>query len=160
MIEDEAPDAQDQAETFDETLVDGDEVTGEPVNADIARDVYDSVYAVGDGVDEDEAADADELSDEALDDMDGAQDEDDLDDAGADTGPLSDDDVVDFTRDIDDPKAFDAHDGARGRDEADVFAMGDANDLATLEESARVSDFEPDDVSDEDLEDLGYSEKE
>jgi hypothetical protein len=152
-------DDQDQAEAFDETLTAGDDVYGEPDSPDVARDAYDVTSADGDDADDDEAdeADAADFDDEALDDLDGDADEDDLDDRGADSGPLADDNVQDFSTDRDGADE-DRVDGvaAQAPEEAEVIAMGDLNDLSALETGRTVSDLEPDDVSDEALEDLGY----
>lgn len=156
-------DDQDQSEAFDETLTEGDDNFGEPTNPDVAKDVLDSTYALGDGDtdDESEALDADELTDEQLDGLEGDADDDDLDDDNAEMGESSTDDVTDFAADAD-FEDEDVTDGvsAHSPDEADVIAMGDINDLAALGDGQSVSACEPEDVSDEDLEKLGYMEKE
>ena len=156
-------DDQDQSEAFDETLTEGDDTFGEPTNPDVAKDVLDSTYALGDGDTDDESAalDADELTDEQLDGMEGDADEDDLDDDNSEVGVGAADDVTDFAADTD----FDDEDIADGvaahpPNEADVVAMGDINDLAALGDGQGLSELEPDDVSDEDLAELGYTEKE
>ena len=154
-------DDQDQSEAFDETLTEGDDNFGERTNADVKRDTYDATYALGDGDTDDESgeADASDLDDEALAGMEGDADEDDLDDDNAEVGPLAVDNVVDFTADRD-FRDRDAADGvaAHSPDEAEVISMGDANDLASLESGETLADLEPDDVSDEELENLGYKE--
>lgn len=154
-------DDQDQSESFDETLTEGDDAFGEPTNPDVTRDVYDATYALGDADDDDETAakDADEMSDEDLDDPTSMEaDEDDLDDDGADTDALSADNVADFSTDVDGPDD-DAEDGvsAHGADEAEVISMGDINDLANLADGHSMSEVEPDNVSDADLKALGYA---
>ena len=154
-------DDQDQSEAFDETLTEGDANFGEPTNPDIRPDVLDTTYALGDGdTDGDtEALDADEISDAELESMTGDAEEDDLDDDDSDMGPLSQDDIKNFTADTDyvDEDQVDGV-AAADPDEAEVIAMGDDNDLAKLASDTTLADLEPDDVSDEDLEDLGYKE--
>ena len=156
-------DDQDQSEAFDETLTEGDDNFGEPTNPDVARDVLDSTYALGDGDTdgESEALDADELTDEQLEGLEADADDDDLDDDNAEMGESSDDDITDYAADTD-GEDEDLADGvaAHSPTEAEVVAMGDINDLAALGDGQSVSDLEPDDVSDEDLEELGYTEKE
>ena len=102
--------------------------------------MLDSTYALGDGDTdgESEAADADELSDEQLDGLEGDADEDDLDDDNAEMGESSTDDITDFAADSD-AEDEDLADGvaAHSPDEADVIAMGDINDLAALGDGPR-----------------------
>ena len=153
-------DEQDQSEAFDETLTEGDENFGEPTNPDVKRDTYDATHALGDADDDDETAalDTDEMTDDDLDDPTSLEaDEDDLDDDGADTDALSADNVTDFSAEVD-GEDEDGEDAvtAHGKDEADVVAMGDINDLANLADGHTMSEVEPDDVSDEDLKELGY----
>lgn len=156
-------DAQDAAEAFDETFTEGDANFGEPTNPDVKRDVLDTTYALGDGDTDDESAalDENEITDEELEDLEADGDEDDLDDDNRGMGPTADENVPDFTADVD-TEDEDLVDGvaAHSRDEAEVIAMGDINDLAALGSGGGLAELEPDDVSDEDLEELGYKERE
>lgn len=144
---------QDLAEVFDEETTGGDDDLESTYPLD--RTVRDETSARGDADVEgdDDALDADEEDDEALADLDDAGEEDDLDEANADRDALDTDDIPDFTADKDFPDR-DEEDGvaAHGADEAEVVSMGD---LTEADSARRVSDFESDDLSDADLEELG-----
>ena len=160
-VDTDAYDAQDVAETFDETLTDGDETDSDAL--DLRRDTYDAVTALGDEDvegDEDEM-DASEETDadlQEISDLQYQQDGDDLDDGNTDRDPLASDNVPDRTNDRDFPDEDDidgvsAHPG----DEPTVVSMGDVDALGG-ETGARLSDLESDDLSDSDLAELDYKE--
>ena len=139
-------DAQDQAETFDETNLDDD---AEFVTLEEMPDVYDATQALGDSRDV-EALDADELDPEALDDED-LEDDEDVDDALRDElgDDLEDDDV--------DDEDLDAEDGVDlvSLDEVDLESVADV-DAETNPDDEDETDYESDTLSDGDLQDLGY----
>jgi hypothetical protein len=145
-------DEQDQSEVFDEDVI-GDEGVGPSSDMRVFEelpDVFDATSAVGDAdVDGDlDAADADELDDEALDDIDLDEDDDDLEDLGDEP---EDDEVFD-----DDEDDLDEVDGVDlvGDDEVEQTLGGDLNDEDSDEE---VADYESEDeLSDEDVKELGY----
>ena len=160
-VDTDAYDAQDVAETYDETLTDGDETDSDAL--DLRRDTYDAVTKLGD---EDLEGDEDEMdaSDETDDDLDeiaelhSQQDIDDLDDGNTDRDPLASDDIPDRTNDRDFPDADDV-DGvsAHPGDEPPNVSMG-AVDALGGERGARTADLESDALSDSDLEELDYKE--
>ncbi len=151
---------QDQAEIYDEEVSLGD--NNDSTDLDIAPDVYDVTHARGDeDVDgDDDALDADEEDDELLDELGSTgEDEDDLDDDD-DVDALDADDLEDTGLNVDDPDDPDTVDGvaALQATEADLTDM----DELKLENNAggagvgRVSDYESDTLSDQDLADLDY----
>ena len=143
-------DAQDQAETFDETNLDDD---AEFVTLEEMPDVYDATQALGDSRDI-QALDADELDPEALDDED-LEDDEDLDDDLRDS--LEDDEEDD---DID-GEDLDAEDGVDRLEagEADLESVADV-DTATDPDDEDEAAYESESLSDSDLKDLGYQDKE
>lgn len=149
-------DDQDQAETFDEEMTegDGDGETSDPFDRD--RGVLDETARRGDAdLDgDDDALDADEEDDETLDGLDDAGDEDDLDDDGRDEGPLAVDAIPDYASDRDFPDKDD-EDGvsAAAADDVDAADMGDMTGYAA---DRRVADLESDTLSDSDLKELDY----
>lgn len=154
-------DEQDVAETFDETLTDGDETDSDAL--DLRRDTYDAITAVGDAdlEGDDDALDADEEDDDDLAEIaevSDQQDADDLDDGDSDSDPLASDSVPDFTSDRDFPDEDDV-DGVSGRPSEDVemVSMGDVDALGG-ERGERVADLESEALSDSDLVELDYKE--
>jgi hypothetical protein len=148
-------DDQDQSETFDEEITGGDAdlETSYPLD----REVRDFTHARGDDdVDEDDdARDADEEDDELLGDLDDDEEEDDLDDDDADDDPLASDDIQDFTADAHfAPEEGEEEVSAHGDGEAEVSSMGD---MTQYDAASRASDFESEDLSDADLEELDYA---
>jgi hypothetical protein len=141
-------DDQDQAETFDETNLDDE---AEFVTLEEMPDVYDATRALGDSRDL-EALDADEVDPEVLGDED-LEDDEDLDDELLDD--LEDDEEDD---DIDEEDADD-EDGV-DRLELDEVELAAAGDMATADDDDDEADYESDDLSDHDLEELGYREPE
>ena len=139
-------DAQDQAETFDETNLDDD---AEFTTLEEMPDVYDATQALGDSRDI-EALDADELDPEALDDED-LEDDEDVDDNLRDElgDDLEDDDI-----DEDDPDADDGVDRLE-LDEVDLESVADV-DATTDPDDENEAEYESDTLSDGDLQDLGY----
>ncbi len=139
-------DAQDQAETFDETNLNDD---AEFNTLEDLPDVYDATQALGDSRDL-EALDADELDPEALDDED-LEDDEDLDDDLRDS--LEDQEEDD---DIDDDD-LDADDGVDRLelDEVDLESVADV-DAETDPDDENEADYESENLSDDDLKDLGY----
>ncbi len=157
----DAFDAQDVAETYDETLTDGDETDSDAL--DLRRDTYDAVTKVGDGdlEGDDDEMDASDETDADLDemaDLADQQEEDDLDDGNTDKDPLASDDIPDRTNDRDFADADDV-DGvsAHPADEPTVVSMGDVDALGG-ESGLRTADLESDSLSDSDLEELDYKE--
>ena len=157
----DAFDAQDVAETYDETLTDGDETDSDAL--DLRRDTYDAVTALGDGdlEGDEDAMDASDETDADLDEMSDLadqQEEDDLDDGNTDKDPLASDNIPDRTNDRDFADADDV-DGvsAHPADEPTVVSMGDVDALGG-EAGLRVADLESDSLSDSDLEELDYKE--
>ena len=149
-------DDQDQAETFDEEMTDGDGngETSDPF--DRGRGVLDETSRKGDADldDDDEALDADEEDDETLDAIDGDADEDDLDDDDGDDGPLAVDAIPDFTSDRDfRGEPGEAEVSAAPDHDAETISMGD---MADYSGASRVSDLESDALSDDDLKELDY----
>lgn len=157
----DAFDAQDVAETYDETLTDGDETDSDAL--DLRRDTYDAITAVGDGDlegDDDEMDAADETDDDLdeIAEVTDQQDQDDLDDGNTDTGPLAGDNIPDFTGTRDFADADDVDGVSRHPDsEPTVVSMGDVDALGG-EQGLRTADLESDALSDSDLEDLDYKE--
>lgn len=154
-------DAQDVAETYDETLTDGDETDSDAL--DLRRDTYDAVTAAGDGDlegDEDEmdAADETDADLEEIAEVEDQMDADDLDDGNTDTDPLASDNIPDFTSDRDFADADDV-DGVSAAPSEDptVISMGDVDALGG-ERGERVADLESDSLSDSDLAELDYKE--
>ena len=129
-------DEQDQAEVFDETNLDDD---AEFVTLEEMPDVYDATRALGDSRDL-EALDADELDPAMLDDED-----------------LEDDEDVDDEIDEDD---LDEEDGVArlDRDEVELEDVAEVDD-ATDPDDENEADYESEDLSDTDLEDLGYRDR-
>lgn len=157
----DAYDAQDAAETYDETLTDGDETDSDAL--DLRRDTYDAVTALGDGDvegDDDEMDAADETDDDLAEIAETTyqEEEDDLDDGNTDTGPLASDDLPDRTNDRDFADADDV-DGvsAHPTDEPTVIGMGDVDAMGG-EAGLRTADLESESLSDSDLEELDYKE--
>ncbi len=149
-------DAQDMAETFDEEATGG-------LATDTGRDVFDVITKVGDDDMEgdDDALDADEETDSDLDEIAetiSQQDEDDLDDAGSDAGPLASDSIPDFTSDRDFPDEDD-EDGVSAPADGDVetVPLGDLDQLGGAQ-GERLADLESDSLSDSDLVELDYKE--
>ena len=142
-------DAQDQAETFDETNLDDD---AEFVTLEEMPDVYDATQALGDSRDL-QALDADELDPAALDDED-LEDDEDLDDDLRDS--LEDEEEDDEIDDED----LDQKDGVDRLelDEVDVESVADV-DADTDPDDEDEAAYESETLSDGDLEDLGYREK-
>lgn len=154
-------DAQDQAEVFDEDIM-GDEGLGP--SADMRAfeempDVYDVTTRIGDtDVDGGAAAqDADEIEDDELDDIDlddddGEDDDeldDDLEDEPEDNEVFDDDD-----EDLDDVDGVDEPED----DEVEIVSLSDVEDADSVETTA---DYESEDeLSEEDVEELGYTEEE
>ena len=140
-------DEQDQAKTFDETHLDDD---AEFVTLEEIPDVYDATRALGDSRDL-EALDADELDPDALDGEALEEDED-----------LSDqllDDLEDDEED-DEIDGEDDEDGAE-RLEPDEVPLTDVADVdaETDPDDDDEADYESENLSDDDLEDLGYRDK-
>ena len=159
-------DAQDVAETFDETLTDGDE-NADSDALDLRRDTYDAMTKLGDedvdGVDD--AYDADEEDDELLDGLDDEgrsadtpdEDGDDLvDNTGLAPEPLGADNLPLTTTDKDfaDPDDVDGV-SALADDEPEEISLADVDSLGGAR-GERVSDLESDNLSDSDLKELGY----
>jgi hypothetical protein len=143
-------DEQDQAEAFDETHLD--EETAEFVTLEEIPDVYDSTRALGDSRDL-QALDADELDPSALDDED-LEDDEDLDDEVR-------DDLEDEEEDDDiDEEDVDGEDGVDRLefDEVDLENVADV-DAATDPDDEDETAYESEELSDEDLAELGYREK-
>jgi hypothetical protein len=143
-------DEQDQAEVFDETHLDED---AEFVTLEEMPDVYDSTRALGDSRDL-QALDADELDPSTLDDED-LEDDEDLDDEIHDE--LEDEEEDDEIDDED----VDSEDGVDRLeyDEVDLEDVADV-DAATDPDDEDEADYESEELSDDDLVDLGYREKE
>jgi hypothetical protein len=142
------PDEQDQAEVFDESMLDD---NAEFVTFEEMPDVFDATSALGDARDV-RAIDAADLDPEGLDDEDLEDDEDldeDLDDDLEDEREDGDDD-----EDVDDEDAIDQPD----QDEAEVETVADIDEVTRLEEE-EADEYESEDLSDEDLEDLGYEKR-
>lgn len=155
-------DEQDVAETFDETLTDGDDRASSD-GMDVRRDRYDVITAVGDAdlEGDDDAMDADEEDDDALDEIGEVSDQqeiDDLDNENSDKDPLASDDIPDFTASSDFPDEDDV-DGvsARASEDVETVAMGDLDALGGAQ-GERMADLESDSLSDSDLEELDYKE--
>ncbi len=135
-------DAQDQAETFDETNLDDD---AEFVTLEEMPDVYDATQALGDSRDI-QALDADELDPEALDDEDLEDDED------------LDDDLRDSLEDDEEDDDIDGEDLDVDRlvaGEVDLESVADV-DTATDPDDEDEAAYESESLSDSDLKDLGY----
>lgn len=165
MDADSDTDAQDMAETFDETVTDGDMTDSDGL--DIRPNAYDATSALGDedleGVDD--AMDADEETDEDLDSLDDEgrsadtpdEDGDDLvDHDDLQPEPLGDDNLPMSTTD----QAYGDEDGVdgvgqRSASEPEEIAMSDVDGLGGAA-GERVSDLESDNLSDSDLKELGY----
>ena len=154
MSDADLPDEQDQAEVFDEDIM-VDEGLGPSPEMRVFEelpDVYDVTTAVGDNdVDGDlDAADADELDDEALDDIEFDEDDDDLEDLGDE--PEGDEVFDDDEDDLDDVDGVDLI----ADDEVEQVVGGDLNEEDSDEEAA---DYESEnELSDEDVQELGYAE--
>ncbi len=158
-------DAQDVAETFDETLTDGDGTDSDAL--DLRRDTYDAMTRLGDadlaGVDD--ALDADEEDDDVLDHLDddgedsdaADEDGDDLvDDDGLAREPLEGDNLPMTSDDVDFEDEDDVDGVSRAPSEdAEEISMSDVDSLGG-ERGERVSDYESDTLSDSDLKDLDY----
>jgi len=148
-------DDQDQAEVYDEETSGSDEDLETDYLLD--RDTEDVTARRGDAdlEGDDEEMDPADETDEMLADLDDAGEEDDLDDEGADVDALAGDDVQDFTADADFAADPDAEDGVAEHepDEAEVRAMGDMTGYAA---GASAADYESDELSDADLEELDY----
>jgi hypothetical protein len=151
---DDSYDAQDEAETFDETHRTDEEGGGEDLQdePDLEDDVYDVTSALGDA-DEDDAVAADDLDPEDLDDLDldDEEDEDEDDDL--------DDDLEDEPEDDDLDSDDDAVDAAAARGapiEPGLTYAGDL-DAITNPRDDDVEKYESTrELSDEQLADLGY----
>ncbi|MBW3558655.1 MAG: hypothetical protein KY446_03045 [Proteobacteria bacterium] len=155
-------DEQDQSEVFDEdntTALDGAGSGSDMLTFEELPDVYDVTTALGDrDVDDVHAAqDADELDDEALDDIgddleyDDEAEDDTLDDELEDVA--EDDEITD---DVDDLDEVDGVDDLED-DEVDQELGGDLNEAG---EDDEVADYESEDeLSDEDVQELGYQEE-
>ena len=143
-------DEQDQAEVFDETHLDDD---AEFVTLEEMPDVYDATRALGDSRDT-QALDADELDPATLDDED-LEDDEDLDDSVHDE--LEDEEEDD---DVDDDDDSDAEDGVDmlDLDEAEVEDVADVDDATDPDDDDEAA-YESEDLSDCDLEDLGYRDR-
>jgi ribonuclease E len=143
-------DEQDQSEAFDETHTDEDEA--EFVTFEELDDVFDSTSALGDGRDS-AAVDAADLDPDALDDDD-LEDDADLDD-------MLDDDLEDAEEDdgLDD-EDDDEDDGVTVLEwnEADVQSVADV-DAETDPADGDADDYESDDLTDEQLRELGYEDE-
>jgi hypothetical protein len=142
-------DEQDQTEVFDETNLDDD---AEFVTLEEMPDVYDATRALGDSRDL-QALDADELDPSALDDEDLETDED-LDDA-------IHDDLEDEEEDDEiDEEDLDGEDGVDRLEyeEVDLEDVADV-DAATDPDDEDEADYESEELSDEDLRELGYQER-
>ena len=157
----DAFDAQDVAETYDETLTDGDETDSDAL--DLRRDTYDAITAVGDSdlEGDDDEMDASDETDEDLAEIAETtyqEDEDDLDDGNTDAGPLADDDIPDRTNDREfaDPDDVDGV-SALPSDDPTVLSLGDVDALGG-ESGLRTADLESDALSDSDLVELDYKE--
>jgi hypothetical protein len=158
MSDSDLPDEQDQAEAFDEdnfNLDGSGDASGEFKTFEELPDVFDVTRALGDS-DVDEALvaeDADEIEDEELDDLDLEYDEDGEDDR------LSDD-IEDEPEDneLDDDDDLDEVDGiaAQAADEAEVEYVENLD--ATSSNSGRAARHleSRGELSNEDLEELGY----
>lgn len=159
-------DAQDVAETFDETLTDGDE-NADSDALDIRPDVYDAMTKLGDEDVEgaDDAYDADEEDDDLLDSLDDEgrsadspdEDGDDLvDRVGLGPEPLAGDNLPLTTTDKDfaDPDDVDGV-SAHEDSEPEEISLADVDSLGGAR-GERVADLESDNLSDSDLEELGY----
>ena len=160
-VDTDAYDAQDTAETYDETLTDGDETDSDAL--DLRRDTYDAVTALGDGDvegDEDEmdAADETDADLQEISELQYQEDADDLDDGNTDSGPLAGDNLPDRTNDRDFPDEDDI-DGvsSAASEEPTIVSMGDVDALGG-ETGARLADLESDALSDSDLAELDYKE--
>ena len=138
-------DEQDQAEVFDESKLGED---AEFMTLEEMTDVFDVTSALGDGR-EVTAIEAADLDPETLDDED-LEDDEDLD------GDL-DDDLEDEEEDHDIDEDADAEDAVDqlGRDEADVQNVADVDEV-TDPDADDADEYESEDLSDEDLADLGY----
>ena len=155
-------DEQDVAETFDETLTDGDE-RADSDGMDVRRDRLDVVSALGDAdlEGDDDAMDADEEDDDALAEIGEVSDQqeiDDLDNERSDKDPLATDDIPDFTSDRDFPDDDDVDGVSAGASEdVEAIAMGDLDSLGGAQ-GERMADLESESLSDSDLVDLDYKE--
>jgi hypothetical protein len=144
-------DEQDQSEVFDETHLDEDDA--EFVTLDEMQDVFDATQALGDGRDI-LALDAAELDPDALDDEDLEQDED-VDDG-------LDDDLEDVEEQGDiDVEDADEEDGVTELqwDEADIESVADV-DAVTDPDDEQSDEYESEELSDEELRELGYADQE
>jgi hypothetical protein len=159
-------DAQDVAETFDETLTDGTD-TADSDGLDLRPDTYDAMTALGDGDVEgvDDALDADEEDDDILDGIDDEgrsadtpdEDGDDLvDHIGGPRDPLDDDNLPLTTTDKDfaDPDDVDGV-SSHSASEPEEISLSDVDALGGAR-GERVADLESDNLSDSDLQELGY----
>jgi hypothetical protein len=152
------PDEQDQAEVFDEDIM-GDEGLGPSPDMRVFEelpDVYDVTSRVGDAdvTGDLDAADADEIDEDELDAIevedDDGEDDDTLDD---DLEDLPEDDEV-FDEDDDDLNEVDGLDELED-DEVEIESVGDVDQAGDEDEAA---DYESEDeLSDEDVAELGYS---
>jgi hypothetical protein len=140
-------DEQDLAEVFDEANLDDD---AEFVTLEEMPDLYDVTSALGDAR-ETKAVDAADLDPEGLDEED-LEDDEDVD------GDL-DDDLEDDKEDraSDEDADEDAIDRLE-RDEADVENVADVDEV-TDPDDEDADEYESEDLSDEDLQDLGYKER-
>jgi hypothetical protein len=153
-------DEQDQAEVFDEdntTTLEGAGSGSDMLTFEELPEVYDVTSALGDRDVDDvhRAQDADELDDEELE---GIGDDLEYDDEAEDDLPDQLEDVAEDDEIIDDEDDLDDVDGVDDLedDEVDQELGGDLNDEGDDDE---VSDYESEDeLSDEDVQELGYSE--
>ena len=141
-------DAQDQAEAFDETVLDDD---AEFVTLEEMPNVYDSTRALGDSR-EVRSFDADELNPESLDDEDLEDDEDLNDSLRDDLEDAGEDDRIE-------PEDADEEDGVSRLelDEVELTAVADVDSETDIDDDE--ADYESEDLSDDDLKDLGYSDR-
>lgn len=144
-------DEQDQSEVFDETHLDED--AAEFVTLDEMQDVFDATQALGDGRDI-LALDAADLDPEALDDEDLEQDEDVDDDLDDDLEDVEEDDEIDVEDRDDEENVTELEwDQTRIENVADVDQVTDPDD-------DDADDYESEELSDEQLRELGYADDE
>jgi hypothetical protein len=143
-------DDQDQTEVFDETHLDED--SAEFLTLEEAPDVFDATRALGDGRDV-LALDAADLDPDALDDEDLETDED-VDDTLEDD--LEDEREDDGIED-EDPDDEDAVDELEW-DEADIETVADL-DQSAIAEGEEPDEYESEELTDEELRELGYADE-
>jgi hypothetical protein len=141
-------DDQDQTEAFDETHVDED--SAEFLTSEEAPDVFDVTRALGDARDS-EALDAAELDPDQLDDEDLEADEDVSDELEDDLEDEEEDDEID-DEDPDDEDAVTELEW----DEADVETVADV-ELVADPDKAEADDYESEELSDDEIVELGYA---